>query len=62
MTNNYTRYRKALENIGGPAAIYGLPKPVRDALQVARTQDAKARILEAYAREIPAMHCRMRIA
>lgn len=59
---NYTRYRKALENIGGPAAIYGLPKPVRDALKVARTQDAKARILEAYAREIPALHCRMRIA
>jgi hypothetical protein len=57
-----TRYREAVKAIGGPAAIYGLPKPVRDALQVARTQEAKARILEAYAREIPAMHCRARIA
>lgn len=56
------RYHAALQAIGGPAYLAGLPKPVRDALKVARTQDAKARILEAYVREVPAMHCRMRTA
>lgn len=56
------RYRAAVKAIGGPAYLAGLPRPVRDALQVARTQEAKARILEAYAKEIPALHCRMRTA
>lgn len=53
------RYRAAVKAIGGHSAVYGLPKPVRDALKVARTQEAKARILEAYIREIPRYHCRL---
>ena len=51
-----TRYREAVKRIGGPCALYGLPRPVRDALRVARTQDAKARILEAYAKERPELY------
>jgi len=58
-TTGIERYRAAVKAIGGHSAIYGLPKPVRDALQVARSQEAKARILETYIREIPAMHCRL---
>lgn len=53
------RYRAALKKIGGPAALYGLPRPVRDALRVARTQEAKARILEAYAKERPELYRRI---
>ena len=55
-TTGQDRYRAAVKAIGGHSAIYGLPKPVRDALQVARSQEAKARILEAYIREIPALY------
>lgn len=53
------RYREAVKAIGGPAAIYGLPRPVQDALRVARTQEAKARILEAYAKERPELYRRI---
>lgn len=53
------RYREAVRRIGGPCALYGLPRPVRDALQVARTQEAKARILEAYAKERPELYRRI---
>ena len=53
------RYREAVKRIGGPCALYGLPQPVRDALKVARTQEAKARILEAYAKERPELYRRI---
>lgn len=52
------RYHAALQAIGGPAYLAGLPKPVRDALKVARTREQQARILEAYIREIPALYRR----
>lgn len=57
--NRTDRYRAAVKAIGGPAAIYGLPKPVQDALKMARTQEAKARILEAYAKERPELYRRI---
>ena len=53
------RYREAVRRIGGPCALYGLPRPVRDALKIARTREQQARILEAYIREIPRYHCRL---
>lgn len=58
-TTGQDRYRAAVKALGGHSAIYGLPKPVRDALKVARTRDQQARILEAYIREIPHYHCRL---
>ena len=53
------RYRAAVKAIGGPAYLAGLPRPVQDALRVARTQEAKARILEAYAKERPELYRRI---
>lgn len=53
------RYRAAVKAIGGPAYLAGLPRPVRDALKIARTREQQARILEAYIREIPHYHCRL---
>lgn len=53
------RYRKAVQKIGGPCALYGLPRPVRDALKVARTLERKAAILEAYTKERPELYRRI---
>lgn len=53
------RYRAAVKAIGGPAYLAGLPRPVRDALKIARTREQQARILEAYILEIPRYHCRL---
>lgn len=58
-TNSFDRYHAAVDAIGGPAYLAGLPRPVRDALKIARTRDQQARILEAYIREIPHYHCRL---
>lgn len=56
---NFDRYHAAVDAIGGPAYLAGLPRPVRDALKIARTRDQQARILEAYIREIPRYHCHL---
>ena len=53
------RYRTALKKIGGPVALYGLPRPVRDALKVARTLERKAAILETYIKERPELYRRI---
>lgn len=53
------RYREAVRRIGGPVALYGLPRPVRDALKVARTLERKAAILEAFTRERPELYRRI---
>ena len=58
-TNSFGRYHAAVDAIGGPAYLAGLPRPVRDALKIARTREQQARILEAYIREIPHYHCRL---
>ena len=56
--NSFDRYHAAVDAIGGPAYLAGLPRPVRDALKIARTREQQARILEAYIREIPALYRR----
>lgn len=55
-------YRELVKLIGGPAYLASMPYPVRCGLKAARTYEQKARILAAYVREIPALHCRMRTA
>lgn len=57
--NSFDRYHAAVDAIGGPAYLASLPYPVRCGLKAARTYEAKARILEAYVREIPRYHCRL---